>query len=148
MPDYVHGGEAQGEGGGAGGSFSNGSVAGLFEVTVHPFARVCLWIVTVKRKLHAVANFLSNCADNDRMRYLKKCDVTRVIISIKSFFLFYITKNKDHFFFRSLQHSFIFDLKFFTWNIYIYIYIYIYIERECVCCLLVLNSVTSPLQRR
>ncbi len=93
MPDYVHGGEAQGEGGGAGGAFFNGSFAGLFEVAVHPFARVCLWIVTVKRKLNAVAIFLSNGADNDRMRYLKKCDVTRVIISIKAFSLFYITKN-------------------------------------------------------
>ena len=36
MPDYVHGGEAQGEGGGAGGGFFNGSVAGLFEVAFHP----------------------------------------------------------------------------------------------------------------
>jgi hypothetical protein len=75
-----------------------------------------------KRKLNAVAIFLSNCADNDRMRYLKNFDETRVI-SIKAFFLFYITKNKIHFFFRSPSPSaFIYlrFLKLFTWEIYIY----------------------------
>ena len=43
MPDYVHRGRAgaQGEGGGAGRGFFNGSVAVLFEVAFHPFF-VCL----------------------------------------------------------------------------------------------------------
>jgi hypothetical protein len=45
MPDYVHRGRAgaQGEGGGAGGGFFNGSVTSLFEVAFHPFFVSLSW---------------------------------------------------------------------------------------------------------